>query len=694
MGQQNIIFESSPAYIIVCIVVAIGFAFLLYKAKHPWSKQWNRILFAVRAALAFLLAFLLLGPIVKQINNIFEKPIFVVLYDNSVSVKEAADSTLLIRLQQNVHDMTQSLTEKGYDVKINNLSGESIERPDFVAETSDLTGALKRVANRYEGSRLGGVVLISDGIYNSGISPLYSSFNFPVYTLGVGDTLEHIDVAIKNVSYNKIAYQGNKFPLRVEVVVKNLENSSITASVLQRGKVIEKQSKISKQDQLLVFDFQPLANEQGIQKLDIQLDVRDGEYNTQNNRASIFVEVVEGKKKILVVASSPHPDVKALRDVIDKNSNYEFILHTPSIDKKESRVFRPEEIDLAIFHQAPDLRGKTNALFQQFATSKTSLLIILGQQSDLRQIEKQNMPVKFEGAPRDFDEVTPVVNTAFSNFIVSPEANTLLTDFPPVSVHFGKMSISLGASPLLFQRVGSISTDKPLLAVAQQDDRKIGIMLGEGLWRWKLNEFDRTENTAAFDEIFGKLIQYLSTSDDKRKFRSYPIQQEFSDTESVIFESQAYNDIFEPIYGNSIDLELTDEQGKKSKYTYTTSPGNSRYQIGGLQEGVYRYKSRTVLDKKPEEVRGEFAVVKRQMELQNLTADFDLLKALAANTGGKFYRASNAEALKTELQKSEAKSVIHTEETYDTMINLKWVFVLLVLLATFEWTLRKYLGSY
>jgi hypothetical protein len=60
---------------------------------------------------------------------------------------------------------------------------------------------------------MGGVVLMSDGIYNAGISPLYSTFNFPVYTLGIGDTLQHVDVAIKNVSYNKIAYEGNKFPV-------------------------------------------------------------------------------------------------------------------------------------------------------------------------------------------------------------------------------------------------------------------------------------------------------------------------------------------------------------------------------------------------------------------------------------------------------------------------------------------------
>jgi hypothetical protein len=141
-------------------------------------------------------------------------------------------------------------------------------------------------------------------------------------------------------------------------------------------------------------------------------------------------------------------------------------------------------------------------------------------------------------------------------------------------------------------------------------------------------------------------------------------------------------------------LEITDEQGKKRNYSYTTSPGNSRYQIGDLDEGVYRYRASTNLDEKTEEVRGEFAVVKRQTELQNLTADFDLLKVLSANTGGRFVKSSNVDALKNEFQKTQAKTVIHSEETYDTLINLKWVFAVILLLATFEWSFRKYFGSY
>jgi hypothetical protein len=655
----------------------------------------NWVLFTMRALLASFLAFLLLGPIVKQINNLFEKPLFVVLHDNSASIKEATDSVTRNALKQKIQATTEALENKGYETSVQNLAGERIEGDfQYNASLSDLNSALKRISSRYEGRNVAGVILVSDGLYNAGLSPLYSSHNFPVHSIGIGDTTERSDIAIRNIAYNKIAYQGNKFPLRAEIQVKNLGAQDVTVSLLKRGRVVDRQTKKSRNDQLLTFDFQPQADEQGIQKYDILVEPNAAEYNKRNNRSSVFVEVVEGKKKILLVASAPHPDVKALREVIDKNSNYELLLHVPGVSEQQASALRPEQIDLAIFHQSPDLRGKTTPIFQGFLNSKTSLFFILGQQSDLPQIARQNLPMKFENAPRDYDEVTPVINQTFSNFTLSAETNSMVASYPPVSVHYGKIQIPLTATPLLFQRVGSVSTEKPLLAVDIKDSRKIGIMLGEGVWRWRLNEFDKTENTAAFDEVFGKLIQFLSTTDDKRKFTSYPVQQEFSETEPVVFESQVYNDIFEPVFGNTIEIEITEESGKKNEYNYVTSPGNIRYQIGGLKEGVYRYRSRTVINGKREEVRGEFAVVERQAELQNLTADFDLLRKLSSNTGGRFVKAAEVEQLTNALQQTQAQSVIHTEESYDALINLRWIFFLLLVLITAEWALRKYHGSY
>jgi len=693
--MQRIILESAPEFLILCVVVGLAYAAIQYfRTKHPWTKGMNTMLFSFRAVLAFFLAFLLLGPIVKQISNLYEKPAFIILRDNSSSIREATDSVTRAALARQLDETGELLQNKGYDSQVHTLTDDHSGEVDYTATTSDINGALKRIANRYEGKNVAGVILVSDGIYNAGLSPVYSNFNFPIHTVGIGDTTVRADIALKNIAYNKIAYQGNKFPLRAEVQLKNIPATGITATLIKRGKVVEKQTKKFAPGQLLTFDFQPVADEQGIQKYDIQIATRPEEYNTKNNRSSVFVEVVEGRKKILCVAAAPHPDIKALREVITKNSNYEFLLHIPDVNPQPSSAMTPENIDLVIFHQSPDLRGKTSTLFQTFHRSKSSIFVILGHQTDLRQLARFNMPLQFETPPREYDEVTPVVNPALTNFSISSEAASAFASFPPVSVHFGKMQARAGASMVLAQRVGSITTDKPLLILASDDSKKTGMMLGEGLWRWRLNEYDRTENTMYFDEVFGKLIQFLSTTEDKRKFRSYPVRQEFSDTEPVVFESQVYNDIFEPVYGNSVEIDITHEDGQRTNYNYVISPGNTRYQIGGLREGVYRYRSSTVLNGKAETVRGEFAVVERQAELQNLTADYDLLRKLSENTGGKFYAASDVDALQSDLQKTEATSVIHTEETYDSMINLKWVFWLLLILVSAEWALRKFYGSY
>lgn len=695
MNQQGIIFESSPGWIIVCLLVAFGYAFLLYKAKHPWSVTINRILFTLRVVLAFLLAFLLLGPIVKQINNLIEKPLFVLLVDDSGSIKEGIDSLALKKVEEEVLKWKESLEEKGYDVEINNLAGEELENEiQFQAPVSDLQSALRNVTNRYEGRRTDGVLLISDGIFNAGVSPLYASYNFPVNTLGIGDTTQRVDINIRNVAYNKIAYQGNQFPIRVEVLSRGIANRSLAVSLIKGGKVIDRQSKSSSEDGLTIYDFKILANEKGIQKYDVVVESLEEELNKRNNRTSIFVDVVEGKKKILLIASSPHPDIKAIRSVLDKNSNYEFLLHIPGVDELPAQILNNEKIDLYILHQVPDQRGKTRELFLRIAKTQIPMFVIVGRYSDLSLLAAQGAPLRIEGIPREYDEVTPVINPAYNNFLISSETRSVVADYPPLSVPFGKIQIPLGSTALLHQRIGSIGTDKPLLAIDTRNGRKIGLLLGEGIWRWRLDEYGKTEETKAFDELFGKLLQYLSTSDEKRKFNSYPIQQEFSEVEPVIFESQVYNDIFEPVFGNTIDIELADDAGRKSRYTYVTSPGNIRYQIGGLKEGVYRYRSTTSIRGSTEEVNGQFVVVSRQTELHNLTADFDLLRKLSSNTGGKFYALDQLDNLTNDLMVKEATGIIRAEEKYDSLIKLKWIFWVLLGMITVEWFMRKYYGSY
>src|SRR5690606_23942064 len=116
---------------------------------------------------------------------------------------------------------------------------------------------------------------------------------------------------------------------------------------------------------------------------------------------------------------------------------------------------QPVNVDLVIFHQVPDKRPRTRDLFKRFSASKTSLFVVVGQQTDLTALAENNVPIKCDQPPRHYDDVMPVINPSFPYFLLSSEANSVFSGFPPVWVPFGRMQIPASAVTLLSQRIGS-----------------------------------------------------------------------------------------------------------------------------------------------------------------------------------------------------------------------------------------------
>ena len=691
--MQRLLFEHSPFFILLCAAAGLGYAYVLYNSHYTWSKRTNQFLFALRTVVVFFIAFLLLGPILRLITNEYEKPSWVFLIDNSSSVGEVMDSVAQTRLGSALDKTKTDIESAGYEVKWKDLTGNEIAQIKASATASDLNKGIQNIVHEFEGKNLAGVVLVSDGIYNSGASPLYTPVRVPIYSVGLGDTTARMDLVLKNVAFNKVAYQGNRFPLKAQVLVQGIENQDVLVTIMKDGKALVNQNKNTGSKSLVDFDFQLDAVDKGIQRYDISIKPLAQESNLRNNAMSVFIDVVDGKKKIVLIAPAPHPDIKALRAVVEKNSNYEFVVHIPGVAEADAAYLKPGGAELFIFHQAVDQASKTMAIFNSIYKGSASILLMIGNQTNLRQLAANKVPIQFEFNGQ-WDDVTPIINNEFRDFGFSENTNGVFARYPPVQVPFGKFTYPPKAKVLLYQRIGSVTTDRPLLLTWEEDNQKIAALIGEGLWRWRLSEFADNGNTVMFDDLFSKLVQYLSTLEDKRKFRSFALQNEFSDSEPVVIESQVYNDLFELVYGNTIQLQLRDEQGKVSNYSYTTSPGGSRYRMGGLKEGVYRFKATTKLNDKTEEVNGQFLVKAQNMEAQNLTADFGLLRKLSSETGGKFYKADALASLAVDVSKTKAASLIHSDETFNQLINLKWVFFLLLALISAEWFLRKYLGAY
>jgi len=54
---NKLVFEASPAYILLCLTAGLLYAILLYNTRNPWSRKTSLFLGILRFILVFTLAF-------------------------------------------------------------------------------------------------------------------------------------------------------------------------------------------------------------------------------------------------------------------------------------------------------------------------------------------------------------------------------------------------------------------------------------------------------------------------------------------------------------------------------------------------------------------------------------------------------------------------------------------------------------
>jgi hypothetical protein len=675
------------------LLTGLAYAVLLYKLKNPWGRKTSMALGILRLIIVTGITFLLLGPLIRHIQNTIIEPSYVIAVDNSRSIPETYSEAKFSELLNQLDAFEASIPGRDYDVRFKDLSGANFDKISdirFEAPSTDLNTILKNIDKAYEGKNLAGVILVSDGIYNQGSSPIYTNFSFPIYSVGVGDTTEKEDIILKAVNHNKIVYQGNTFILQAEIYNKGFTGRSIPVTVRKKGKVIKTKTYTVKSDiGFQTVEFEIDTEESGMQRYEIIVSPLESEFSAENNILNAYIEIIEGKEKILLYAQSPHPDIKALKSIIEKNDNYEIEVMIPGIEKKPE-----EKYDLVILHQLPDNRNTYLKDIQGVLDEGMPILYVLGSRTNLRRFNALNRTINIRPMGNRNDNVFVLFNSDFNLFSINEAFKNIISDLPPATVPFGEYSIKGETETILFQRIGKITTKKPLLILNKNQENKEAVLLGDGLWKWRLNEFAGTGRFDGIDNLINKIIQYLSAKEDRRKFRVYPIDRENWDNAPVVFENEIYNDIYEKIFDKKIDLTLTDESGTAYDYSYIISKANSQFRISGLDPGVYQYTASTNLSGKIITNSGVFTVKKQLVEVSNLKADFNLLKELSRRSSGEFYTISDIEALASKIQSGEYPSMIYSTENFLAIINLKWIFFFLLALITLEWGLRKYLGGY
>ena len=345
--------------------------------------------------------------------------------------------------------------------------------------------------------------------------------------------------------------------------------------------------------------------------------------------------------------------------------------------------------DLVILHQLPGFNDLPPWLDSWL--DKTNTFFITGT-SETDQINARNPVIEYDNFGRT-DRVGANLNPNFELFEIDPDLLSRMETYPPLTVPYGRFNFKNAVEIMLYQRLGTVQTDRPLISVYNSDDKKSAVFSGSGFWKWKLQEFALNDDQKLFEEIFGKLIQYLATKDDKRNFQVNTTDGQYFDNEAVEFISDVYNELFEKVYDYSIDLTITDDQGVRQEFDYVNSASRN-FQVSGLKPGVYSFSASTVINGTRENAQGTFSVDKLQLEDINLTANHQLLKNIANNSGGSYLEEGNLAAVTGLINDLNARPIARSDEKLQLLLNNPLLLLLLLLLASGEWFIRKYNGSY
>lgn len=702
--NSGLSFQYPVWLIVVCLLAGAAYALVLYyndktfDNNTPLARWWKYGMAALRFITVTILAILLLSPFIRTRNTQKFKPIVAIVQDNSESVKNGLGKDTAAYKKQ-IEDLANKLSDK-YEVAEFSAGDQLRKGIDFSYKdkSTDLSAAVQDLTDLYYNQNLGAVIIASDGIYNKGINPVYSasSAGYSIYTVALGDTTVRKDQKLANAYYNKIAYLNDQFGVKIDVEANNYPGKTVKMSVseIETGtepKLIQsKEITYNSESYFQSFDFTLPANKVGIVHYAISLSNLEGEATYKNNVRDIFVEVLDGRQKILLVANSPHPDVSAFKTAIEENKNYQL-----DVEFAETFSKKLNDYNLVILHQLPSLGNKATNIIKQAHDLKKPLLFVVGSQTSLPDFQQVQSALVLKGSADKFNEVTATVAKDFSLFTLSDKTLQTISKLPPFSCFFGEYQTNPSSKSLLRQKINSVETDFPLWLFNETGDMKIGVICGEGLWRWRLYDYMLNKNQDATNELIDKTIQYLAVKNDKRPFRVNLQKNIFQDNEAVTFDAQLYNSNYELVNAPDIELKITGDNGQQLSYKFNKTENAYVLNAGFLPSGNYSYTASAKLGGNDYSASGKFSVSPLQLEELRTQADHQVLYQLASQHNGVMHHINDITKIADEIDsKNKLKAILYDTYTTESAISLKWIFALLLILISAEWFSRKYLGGY
>ena len=683
--------------LLAAIIAALGIALLLYfrnRENNELSKNRVWLLMSLRFFSFFIIAFLLLSPFIKNLKKITRNPVIIAAWDNSSSIISTPDSVNIAAEMAEIRENITNELSSAYSLVEYSFGQKTklLEEFSFDEKRTDYSELINAVVNNHFNENIGALILVGDGIYNQGKNPvnMMNDVNFPVYTIGFGDTTEIVDSRVQDIRVNRTSFSGNKFPVEADVRYSKLKGKSVRISVIHEKQEIEG-VVVTPPNENYFYTHQFIldAGQAGLKHFTVKTEIVENERNTKNNQAGFVINVLDKKQKILILSDGPHPDIGAVKNTLDLQTTYDVSVFT-----EEPFPANLAEFNLIILNQLPTSGKSAADIVANAQKSRIPILFIVGNKTFLPQLNALTQGALIKPMAGSGEEAQAILNPGYIIFNLSEDFREMLTRFPPLQVPFAEYELQPGYTPLFYQKIMNIETAKPLLATGTINGRKTGFIFGEGIWRWRLYNYYANQNHILFNELVNQLVQYLALRQNEDNF-IIDFKPVYAETEEIILKGEVYNDLFERINTQEVNIKIQNATGEEFDFTFDLQGNDYILNAGYFPAGDYTFTANVEIGEKTATETGKFAITPVNFENLDLQANHNLLFQLAAESGGKFYLPNQSEQLISDLQNNNRlKATSYYQEMINELLNLKWMFFVALLLLSVEWFLRKFWGLY
>ncbi|MEW6358224.1 MAG: glutamine amidotransferase [Planctomycetota bacterium] len=731
--------------IAVAALVILSMLFFYRRIAATVPRQCLVQLLALRTAAMAALLLCLFQPVLSYQRKLVTKPTLICLVDTSRSMSVRDFPNLPDRLERVKKAVLRGdgLAEKlarNFDLVWYSFADvaapiawpEGMEKCQPTGEATNLAAAVKVALGARDKTAIAGVIPFSDGIDNSGADVVerLSEEGLPVYPVGVGTRLREQsnfrDIHVVGIDANRTMALKNANEINVLVEAMGYPDRKVPVILKEDEKEIARESlTLDNKEGTQTITLKYTPDRLGQFRLTASIPVDPAERNTENNYTTFPIVVRDAKIRVLHVEGRPRSEYKFLRRAIEFDPNIEslsfvrmdegvFLRQGGIEDAKFEGMPRKKE-DLENFHvvilgnlDRSYLSDGQLKLLEEGVRNGMGFLMIGGSESfgpggyggtpveallpvscGSRDMGQEKTPFLMQITPEG--EEHPVFAGCQKFFPTQKRAAEQALPELQGCVMVG--GVKAGATVLAVDPEKKIKGEPiPVLAVQSYGAGRSAAFTADTTWKWyfKMRALGRA---SPYFKFWGQLVRWLAGREKTERSQ-----------EPGVF---VYSDksLYLPSERVSVTALVTDTDGQATNLAKVTAAITIKDETHNLplhpiagrtgeygadykveRPGTYALKVDAEQEKrKLGEARVTFQVGQPNLEFDRLDIDEDMMRKLAAATGGRYFSLVTSRDLPEHLEDRLSEKQERTERRLPQTA----LFLLFLLLMTSEWVIRK-----